>query len=174
MAYWYEKHQSYLLWIEFSKRALVTSSHKSWGKSTDAFNIEKRKIHLKHKPRGRFWDISGWTSGNFSCLIQETDRAWLFQFREIFWETFHESFSYYFFSWVVEIWPKRWWISWERVCFESPQTVSTTIFLSLWGLILKISSWRQSRLLRVWCGDLQELTWWSTKSQCSRGSDVTF
>ena len=46
------------------------------------------------------------------------------------------------FSQVIETWPKRWWISWDRVCFESPHTVSTTIFLSLWGLILTISSWR--------------------------------
>ena len=43
------------------------------------------------------------------------------------------------FSRVIETWPKRWWISWERVCFESPQTVGTTIFLSL---IMRISSWR--------------------------------
>ena len=47
-----------------------------------------------------------------------------------------------FFSWVMERWTKRWWISCERVCFESPQIVGTTKFLSMWGLILKISSWR--------------------------------
>ena len=43
---------------------------------------------------------------------------------------------------VIETWPKRWWISWERVCFESPQTVGTTRLLSLWVSILIISSWR--------------------------------
>ena len=46
------------------------------------------------------------------------------------------------FSLVIETWPKRWWISWERVCFEIPKTVGTTILFSLWGLILTISSWR--------------------------------
>ena len=68
-------------------------SHKSWGKSTDAFNIEKRKFYLKHEPRGENWDISGWTSGNFSCLVQKKNRAGPFQVREIFWETFNESIS---------------------------------------------------------------------------------
>ena len=46
------------------------------------------------------------------------------------------------FSLVIETWPKRWQISWERVCFESPQKVGITKILSLWGLILTISSWR--------------------------------
>ena len=72
-------------------------SHKSWGKSTDTFNIGKL-IHLKHEYRGKFLDISGWTSGKFSCLGQVTDREGLFQFREIFWETFHESFSCHAFK----------------------------------------------------------------------------
>ena len=45
------------------------------------------------------------------------------------------------FSLVIETWTKRWWIIWERVCFEITQTVGTKIFLSLWGLILKISNW---------------------------------
>ena len=27
----------------------------------DDFNIVKRKIHLKHEPRGKFWDINGLT-----------------------------------------------------------------------------------------------------------------
>ena len=46
------------------------------------------------------------------------------------------------FSLVIETWLKCWWISWERVCFESPQTAGTTIFLSLWGFISTISIWR--------------------------------
>ena len=46
------------------------------------------------------------------------------------------------FSLVIETCQKRWWISWERVCFESTQTVGTTIFLSLWGLTLKFYIWR--------------------------------
>ena len=59
----------------------------------DAFSILKSKIHLKHEPGGNFWDISGWTSGKFSCIGQDIDRAGLFRLRKIFWETFHESFS---------------------------------------------------------------------------------
>ena len=49
----------------------------------DVFNIEKRKIHLKHEPRGKFLDINGWTSGNFSCLSQETNKAGILQVRYI-------------------------------------------------------------------------------------------
>ena len=39
-----------------------TYIHKSRGKSTGVFKIEKRKIHLNHEPRRKFWDINGWTS----------------------------------------------------------------------------------------------------------------
>ena len=69
-----------------------TNIHKSLNKSTDAFNIERRKIHLNHKPRGKVWDISGWISGNFSCFGQDTNRSGLFQVTDILWETFHEDF----------------------------------------------------------------------------------
>ena len=62
------------------------------------FNIEKREIHLKHESRGKFRDIIGWTSGDFSCLGQETDRAELFQYRKIFCKTFYESFSCHSFQ----------------------------------------------------------------------------
>ena len=41
------------------------------GNFMDAFNIEKRKIHLKHEPRGNVLDINGWPYGNFSYLGQE-------------------------------------------------------------------------------------------------------
>ena len=46
------------------------------------------------------------------------------------------------FSLVIETWPELWLISWERVCFEIPQKVGMTRFLSLWVFILKFSSWR--------------------------------
>ena len=59
----------------------IASIHKNWGKSTDALNIEKQEIHLKHEPRGKFWDISGWNYGGFSCIGQETDKEGFFQFR---------------------------------------------------------------------------------------------
>ena len=68
----------------------ITYSQKSRGKSTYAFNIEKRKIYLKHEPRGNFRDIDGWTSGKFSFLGQETNRSGLPQFTDICWETLHE------------------------------------------------------------------------------------
>ena len=38
------------------------------------------------------------------------------------------------FSMVIETRLRRLWISWEIFCFESAQTVGTTIFLFLWGL----------------------------------------
>ena len=72
--------------------ALEHISKKSRGKSTDAFIIEKWTIHMNHEPREKFWDISGWTSGNFSCLGQKTNREGFFQVREICWNTSHESF----------------------------------------------------------------------------------
>ena len=62
------------------------------GKNTDAFNIEKRKIHLKHETRGKFRDINGCNSGKFSCLGQEKKKAGLLEFRENFWETLHDCF----------------------------------------------------------------------------------
>ena len=34
----------------------------------DDFNIENRKIYLKHEPRGNFRDIYGYTSGDFMYL----------------------------------------------------------------------------------------------------------
>ena len=68
----------------------------------DAFYIEKRKISLKLKARGGFRDISGWNFGNFSCLGQEKNRAGFFQVRDIFSETFHESFIAIRFSLVIE------------------------------------------------------------------------
>ena len=117
-------------------------SHKSWGKSTDAFNIEKGEIHLKHESRGKFWDISGWNSGDFFALVkiqigQGSSNSARFSGRPSM-----SPFIAIRYSWVIETWPKHWWISWERVCFESPQTVGTTRFLSVWGLILTILSWK--------------------------------
>ena len=92
--------------IEYFKRRACTSwckskgvwssrtyIHKSRGKFTYSFNVEKLKIHLKHKPRSKFQGISGWTSGNFSFLGQETNRSGLLYIRDIFCETSHESFS---------------------------------------------------------------------------------
>ena len=79
-------------WKSKGVRISRTNIHKSLDKSTDAFNIERRKIHLNHEPRGKVWDISGWTSENFSCFGQDTNRSGLFQVREILWETFHEVF----------------------------------------------------------------------------------
>ena len=55
-----------------------TYNHKSRGKSMYAFNIEKRKIHLKYEPRGKIQDINGWIYGDFNCLGQEINRAGLF------------------------------------------------------------------------------------------------
>ena len=46
------------------------------------------------------------------------------------------------FSLLIEKWPKLWWRSGERFCFESAQKVGITIFLSLWGLTLNIYIWR--------------------------------
>ena len=58
----------------------------------DAFNIEERKIHLKHEPREAIWDINGRTYGNFSCLGQETNRAGLLQVSNICWVNLYEYF----------------------------------------------------------------------------------
>ena len=43
-------------------------------------------------PGANFWYISGWNYGDFSCLGNEIDRAGIFQFRDIFWGNFYESF----------------------------------------------------------------------------------
>ena len=60
----------------------------------DVFSIEKLKINLKHEPRGNFRDINGWTSGNLSCLGQETNRVGLFQVRDIFGRPSMSTFLY--------------------------------------------------------------------------------
>ena len=44
----------------------------------DTFNIEKRKIYLKHEIRGKFTDINSMTSGNFSILGQDTNMLGIF------------------------------------------------------------------------------------------------
>ena len=54
--------------------------------------LKKRKINIKHDPRGGFQYINDWTSGDFICLGQETNRSGFFQVRKICWETIHESF----------------------------------------------------------------------------------
>ena len=58
----------------------------------DAFNIGKQKNHMKHEPIVGFQDINGLRSGNFSSLGQEGYRTGLFQVRDMFWYTLHESF----------------------------------------------------------------------------------
>ena len=52
---------------------------------------------MKHEPRGKSQDTSGWNSGNFSCLGQETNRAGILQFMDICWENLHKSFSCHLF-----------------------------------------------------------------------------
>ena len=46
------------------------------------------------------------------------------------------------FIMTIETWLNSCWIRWEIFCFYRTKTVGTTIFLSLWGLILTISSWK--------------------------------
>ena len=104
-----------------------TYNHKSRVKSTDAFNIEKHRIRLKHELRGKNWYINDWTSDNLSCLGQETNRAGLLQVREMFWETLHESFSCNFFCLEIETGLNCRWISWDRFWFDRAHTVGTTI-----------------------------------------------
>ena len=43
--------------------------------------LKNSKIHMKHEPRGNFLVINGWTSGNFSFLGRERNRAGFFQVR---------------------------------------------------------------------------------------------
>ena len=50
---------------------------------------------------------------------------------------------------IIDIWPKRWWIIWDRFCFEIPHKVGITIFLFLWGLTFKNYIWRQSKFFWV-------------------------
>ena len=57
------------------------------------FQHWKTQNPYEDEPRRKFGDISGWTSGSFSFLYHETDWSGLFQFRDIFWEIFHRSFS---------------------------------------------------------------------------------
>ena len=69
-----------------------TYIHKIRGKSKYDFNIEIRKIHMKHEPRGNFRFINDCTSMSFSCLGQETNSTGLLQVRYTYWETLCESF----------------------------------------------------------------------------------
>ena len=73
--------------------SIRTYSHKGWGKYTDAFNIGKCRIHLKHEPRGEFRDINFHNSSNFRCLGKKESRSGLFQVRDMFWYTLHDYFS---------------------------------------------------------------------------------
>ena len=127
-------------------------SHQIRGKYTDAFNIKRRKINMKHEPSGWFQDISGWTSYNFSCRGQETNRAGLFYVRKVYWETFYESFSCNSFQYgnkditkrlmnmlrmflsehivgkkisgVCEVWLWWLWFEYSKDCFESSRVIS--------------------------------------------------
>ena len=78
--------------------------------------LKNKKFHLKHKTRGKFWDINGWTSGYFSCLGKEKNSKGIFQVREIFCDTPHESLSYHFFSLTIETVPNIWLII-REICF---------------------------------------------------------
>ena len=75
----------------------------------------------------KFWDISGFTCGNFSYLGQEKNRAGLFQVSDICCETLHESFYCQFFGLSIETLSKFWLISWERFIFDGSHKVGITI-----------------------------------------------
>ena len=93
----YVKSQTYASgWKPKGVLIIRTYSKRSRGKPKDSFNIEKRKINLKHEHRGKVLDTNGRKSGNFCCLGQETNRSGLLQVREIYQETLHESFYWYF------------------------------------------------------------------------------
>ena len=78
----------------------------------------KIKNHLKHKPRGKCWDINGWTSGN--CFGRPSTSTFLAINLRL----------------EIETQPKRWWIIWEGFVFARAQTVGTIIFLVILGLTL--------------------------------------
>ena len=90
----------------------ITYSHKSRGKSTDAFNVEKYIIHLKHETRGKFWDINVRTTDNFSCLDQERNIAGYSKSVRFIGRLQRSHFIYIYLILVSKKRPKRWKIIW--------------------------------------------------------------
>ena len=64
----------------------------------DGFNIENTQNSSEAWNQGGELDINGQTSGDFSFLVQEKIGAGLFQVRDNFSETLHESFSCHLFN----------------------------------------------------------------------------
>ena len=123
--------------------SIITEIHKGWGKSTDALNIERVKIHMKHEPRGIFWDTNSCNSCNFSYLVQETNRSEFFQVRDIFWWTFHKSFSCHLFQSGNRDMTKTLMNNLKEFYFFFfiGKMGGTKIFLLLWGLTLTTYIW---------------------------------
>ena len=129
---------------------IIIYSHKSRGKSTDYFNIEKCKINLKHEHMRKLRDISGRNSGSCSWLVQKKKMSGLSQVRDICWETLHESF--YFNSSKPEnknttkvLMNKLW----EILFWEATYSWNHNILVySRFGFDFLI--WRWSKLFQVW------------------------
>ena len=85
---------------------ISTYIHKSRGKSTDYFNIEKRKIRLNHEPRDKLWDINDRTYGYLCCLCQEKNRQIYSKSGELFWVPFMITFLEINLILIIKTWPK--------------------------------------------------------------------
>ena len=130
--------------FEDVKRCMFASGCKSKGvwsikiysqeilrKSMDSFNIENVKSNWTMNSGGKF-EIS--IVGPLVILVALVDRQ--------IGKGYYNPGRFlgdppwflllYFFSLTIETWPKRWWISWERFCFDGSQKAQTKIFLFIW------------------------------------------
>ena len=108
-----------------------TYSHKSQVKSTDASNIEKGKIHLKHETRG---GVQTLVVGTMVILVtsvkrhigQGSSKSGIFCGRPSI-----SPFIAISFSLIIDTWPKFWWVSWERFFWKCTDSWDNNILVSL-------------------------------------------
>ena len=143
------------------------------GKHTDTFNIENAKSVWNMNPQSNFYSLMvGPLVILFASVKRQIDQGSSKSGR-FFGRPLMSPFLA-FFCLVIATWPKSWWIMWDRFYFDRVQTLETIMFLFLWRLTLTISFWRWSKNFWFLYGDFQEQPWGSTKSECSRDSDLNF
>ena len=148
-------------------------SHKSLGKSTDAFNIEKRKYIWSMNPGANLEMSMVGPLGILFALVKRKIRQGYSKSGIFVGTSSMSPFLAIRFILTIETQTKSWSIIWMRFFYRA-QTVGTTIFLFLWGLtlpnldlkifqiVLGLVRWFPRTTLRVW------------KSQSSIGSDAIF
>ena len=119
------------------------------------------RIHLKQEPMVKLCDINGHTHGNFVCLGEETNRAGIFQVRDIFGIPFVINFLTISFRLVKKHITKDlmnklidilfWWVTYS--CYITILVSLRVYFdhfdLSIVQIVLSLVEWSPITTLRV-------------------------